>query len=85
MNQAYISGNAIFIRNTQRQSNPNKFCAGVTISNSVFERNVGMRRSNGGGISVVCQFLNSLKHEDYYKTSAFNPPLTLGNLKKAVI
>jgi hypothetical protein len=61
---AYIAGNAIYIRLVQYLKDElavTKVCGGgVLVKNNTFSNNIGLKKTNGGAISVVC----SLKDED---------------------
>jgi hypothetical protein len=53
---AYLSGGAIFVRNSLK--NNSYICGGVHIRNSYFFRNMGLRKSNGGAVTIVCELVN---------------------------
>lgn len=70
-NMAYLSGNAVFIRNSRLVDDVDEMCAGITMNNNQFTENLGTKRSNGGAISLVCKVLEDVKHEDYESTSSY--------------
>lgn len=54
-NMAYFSGNAVYIRNTIKNTTRTPLvCAGVYIETSIFEDNIGLKAHNGGAIGGVC-------------------------------
>lgn len=68
---AYISGNSIYIRNTQIVANISSVCGGVVIQNNMFDGNVGLKIHNGGAISGYCELLSNNQLEDYYHSSSY--------------
>lgn len=56
---AYFSGNAIYIRNSRKETDSNKICGGINLKDNIFEHNIGMKIHNGGAVSILCYLLTS--------------------------
>lgn len=54
---AYLSGSAVFIRNTRRSDQKNLWCGGVSMSKDTFNYNFGTKVSQGT-VSILCQLVN---------------------------
>ena len=67
-NMAYIAGNAIYVRLTQRIGNEEEaghVCGGgVLIRNNGFFKNIGLKKTNGGAVSILCSLLNETLTSD---------------------
>jgi len=70
-NFAYFSGNCIYIRATKKEDDHKEVCGGVDIEVSNFQNNAGMKKTNGGAITVMCETLTNTNHLDYLSTSSF--------------
>eukprot|EP00350_Pseudokeronopsis_sp_OXSARD2_P009882 CAMPEP_0170547970 /NCGR_PEP_ID=MMETSP0211-20121228/6277_1 /TAXON_ID=311385 /ORGANISM="Pseudokeronopsis sp., Strain OXSARD2" /LENGTH=93 /DNA_ID=CAMNT_0010853223 /DNA_START=745 /DNA_END=1026 /DNA_ORIENTATION=+ len=67
---AYLSGNAIYVRNSVRLGEENAICGGIDITRNTFEDNVGGSFfSNGGAVSVSCELLIKEVKQDYFSSS----------------
>jgi hypothetical protein len=59
-NMAYVAGNAVYIRMTADVSDPliEQACGGgVLVEKNGFYNNIGLKKTNGGAMSIVCSYL----------------------------
>lgn len=69
-NMAYFSGNAIYIRNTQRSTDLTNICGSAWLDSNTFTNNIGTKKHNGGAVTASCKYLSDINHEDYHHTSS---------------
>jgi hypothetical protein len=58
----------------------NKICAGVALFNNVFTYNLGLKKGNGGALTMICDILDNPNNVDYYSTSAYISLFAIFNL-----
>jgi hypothetical protein len=56
-NMAYFSGNAVYIRNTLPMRDLHKLCVGVLTTGNYFGYNIGLKKHNGGAMTIVCDII----------------------------
>jgi hypothetical protein len=77
---AYLSGGAIFHRSTLKDTDiRTQICGGgVAVFSSIFYQNLGMIKSNGGAMTIICDYLDKYDLKDYLSTGRVSKVNTTG-------
>lgn len=68
-NLGYLGAGAIFIRMAIWHSeNITDICGGVTVTESTFSKNFGLKKSNAGAFNIYCDLVTGY-NEDYFASS----------------
>lgn len=78
-NLAYFSGGAVFVRNPLKESELTQICGGVSITNSMFSQNQGLKKSNGGAVTIYCDVLNNYYNEKELQQTSRILKYSIGN------
>jgi hypothetical protein len=68
-NFAYFSGNAGYVRSTIKGANHYMVAGGILVEYSTFQYNIGMKKTNGGALTITQDSLWNYHHQDYYANS----------------
>ena len=78
-NFSFLGGNAVYIRLRKQKQQFDKECLGVKIKDCEFIRNSGLKRQNGGAVSIVCNEI-TLTHIDTAYLATTTTKETQGNV-----
>lgn len=70
-NQAYLSGNALYMRSTKKSVNPLNTCGVARLDGNTFDSNFGFKVSDGGALSILCDVITDTTSRDYDRSSDF--------------
>jgi len=77
-NMSYLAGNAVYIRLTANVQDPRveQVCGGgVLVEKNGFYNNIGLKKTNGGAVSIVCSYIDNKEPQplDVLKLSGIRP------------
>jgi len=58
------------MRLTKSDKNHKEICGGIDFSYEYYGQNIGMKKSNGGAATILCETIKETTHLDYSMTSS---------------